>query len=365
MSVLDEDVAARICEDALDERVVTQRLRKMVRTTLSEIEPDKTNWHYFLCEVFGHYVPEFRHGVCPKQFTLFLHGIQIHLSKKSIKRIFKVIDFDQSGYISWNEFSRIVFPELFGGYKLDKKIEKTSNIDDFYSMKTKSIKYENQNKVDSGKSNDIKKIENNYNSNNYNGTYSENKNDSEKNNKNVNGNINVNDGQKDNNVDKNNNSFQGQNIEKEINTDIIPLSIQINDTFKYKSNIIDTKIIHKNIDKIVEKNVLVDIVHQNETVQNSSNDSKEISKNAVNNDQKLVLDLEFARSRVPLNDFVRDRIVSFSDEKEYSKEYTKENVTLFPLSILLKLPFPFLFILTPFPPISSPSFPSTSPPPPP
>ena len=121
MSVLDEDIAARICEDALDERVVTQRLRKMVRTTLSEIEPNKENWHFFLNEVFSHYVPESKSGVSSKQFTLFLHGIQIHISIKSVKRIFSVIDFDQSGYITWDELSSIIFPELLNGSKRKEK----------------------------------------------------------------------------------------------------------------------------------------------------------------------------------------------------------------------------------------------------
>jgi Ca2+-binding EF-hand superfamily protein len=113
-SVLDEEIAVKICEEAIDERVVTQRLRKMVRTSLLDIEPVKSNWSLFLTEVFAHYVPDNRPGLSTKQFSLFLHGIQIHLSKKSIQRIFKVIDFDHSGYITWTEFSSIVFPELFG-----------------------------------------------------------------------------------------------------------------------------------------------------------------------------------------------------------------------------------------------------------
>lgn len=112
--VLDEEIAIKICEDALDERVVTQRLRKMVRQALIEIETVKANWTPFLREVFYHYVPDNKPGVSPKQFTLFLHGIQIHISKKSVHRIFKVIDFDQSGFITWTEFSSVVFPELFG-----------------------------------------------------------------------------------------------------------------------------------------------------------------------------------------------------------------------------------------------------------
>ena len=119
-SVLDEDISAKICEDALDERVVTQRMRKMVRAALAEIDPLKASWAPFLKEVFSHYVPDGKPGVTAKQFTLFLHGIQIHISKKSIRRIFKVIDFDQSGYITYSELSSIVFPELHGTQS-DKK----------------------------------------------------------------------------------------------------------------------------------------------------------------------------------------------------------------------------------------------------
>ena len=128
-SVLDEDISAKICEDALDERVVTQRMRKMVRAALAEIDPLKASWSPFLKEVFSHYVPDGKPGVTPKQFTLFLHGIQIHISKKSIRRIFKVIDFDQSGYVTYEELSSIVFPELelHGTAPMDKK-SRTDNL---------------------------------------------------------------------------------------------------------------------------------------------------------------------------------------------------------------------------------------------
>ena len=186
LSVLDEDIAARICEDALDERVVTQRLRKMVRTTLSEIEPEKENWHFFLNEVFSHYVPESKSGVSPKQFTLFLHGIQIHISIKSVKRIFSVIDFDQSGYITWDELSSIIFPELLNGSKRkEKEIENEKirgieirrlkgngisgeklGIDDVYvsTLNAKTLSYDNNpnNKNNNNNSNnDIKNKSNN------------------------------------------------------------------------------------------------------------------------------------------------------------------------------------------------------------
>ena len=183
LSVLDEDIAARICEDALDERVVTQRLRKMVRTTLSEIEPEKENWHFFLNEVFSHYVPESKSGVSPKQFTLFLHGIQIHISIKSVKRIFSVIDFDQSGYITWDELSSIIFPELLNGSKRkEKEIENEKirgieirrlkgngisgeklGIDDVYvsTLNAKTLSYDNNPNNNNNNNNDIKNKSNN------------------------------------------------------------------------------------------------------------------------------------------------------------------------------------------------------------
>ena len=125
-SVLDEEIAVKICEEAIDERVVTQRLRKMVRSSLLSIEPVKANWAPFLTQVFSHYVSDNRPGLSTKQFSLFLHGIQIHLSLSSIEAIFKVIDFDQSGYITWIEFSSIVFPELFGPGQGEKAEHTTS-----------------------------------------------------------------------------------------------------------------------------------------------------------------------------------------------------------------------------------------------
>ena len=111
-SVLDEEIAVKICEDAIDERVVTQRLRKMVRAALPDIEPNKASWPLFLNELFFHYVPENKGGLPPKPFTVFLHGLKIYLSDASVQKIFKVIDFDKNGYISYAEFFNVVFPEL-------------------------------------------------------------------------------------------------------------------------------------------------------------------------------------------------------------------------------------------------------------
>lgn len=110
--VLDEEIAVKICEDAIDERVVTQRLRKMVRASLHDIEPNKANWPLFLSELFSYYIAENKEGLAAKPFTLFLHGLKIFLSESSVQKIFKVIDFDQNGCISYPEFFNVVFPEL-------------------------------------------------------------------------------------------------------------------------------------------------------------------------------------------------------------------------------------------------------------
>jgi hypothetical protein len=111
-SELDEEIAVKICEDAADERVVTQRLRTMVRAALLDIEPNKASWPLFLCELFSYHIPENKGGLPKKPFKVFLHGLKIYLSENSVHKIFKVIDFDHNGFISYSEFFDIVFPEL-------------------------------------------------------------------------------------------------------------------------------------------------------------------------------------------------------------------------------------------------------------
>jgi hypothetical protein len=84
----------------------------MVRAALLDIEPNKASWPLFLCELFSFHIPENRGGLPKKQFKVFLHGLKIYLSENSVQKIFKVIDFDHNGFISYSEFFDVVFPEL-------------------------------------------------------------------------------------------------------------------------------------------------------------------------------------------------------------------------------------------------------------
>lgn len=109
---LDRDVADKICEEALDERNVTERLRKVIRSTLAGLSFEKVRWQGFLFEQFHLFKKEAAAGVTEKDFRLFLHSLQIFLTHTSVARIFAVIDFDRDGRVAWKDLSDIVFPEL-------------------------------------------------------------------------------------------------------------------------------------------------------------------------------------------------------------------------------------------------------------
>jgi hypothetical protein len=109
---LDRTVADKICEDALDERNVTERLRKVIRSTLSGLSFEKDLWPSFLREQFAVFKKEGAKGISEKELRLFLRSLQIFLTDISVSRIFRVIDFDRDGRVSWEDLQAIVFPEL-------------------------------------------------------------------------------------------------------------------------------------------------------------------------------------------------------------------------------------------------------------
>jgi hypothetical protein len=109
---LDRTVADKICEEALDARNVTERLRKIVRSTLAGLNFEKIKWNGFLHEQFHVFKKEGAVGITEKDMRLFLHSLQIFLTATSVSRIFSVIDFDRDGKVTWKDLSDIVFPEL-------------------------------------------------------------------------------------------------------------------------------------------------------------------------------------------------------------------------------------------------------------
>ncbi|KAJ1396111.1 hypothetical protein B484DRAFT_472379 [Ochromonadaceae sp. CCMP2298] len=95
----------------MDERNVTERLRKVIRSTLAGLNLDKAQWPVFLREQFNIFKKGDR-GICEKELRLFLRSLQIFLTDQSFSRIFRVIDFDRDGRILWGDLEAIVFPEL-------------------------------------------------------------------------------------------------------------------------------------------------------------------------------------------------------------------------------------------------------------
>jgi len=131
---LDRTVADKICEEALDARNVTERLRKIIRSTLAGLNFEKIKWNGFLHEQFHLFKKDGAQGLNEKEMRLFLHSLQIFLTDTSVARIFTVIDFDRDGRVTWKDLSDIVFPELT--QQQLKVNRKSTNI----SKSTKSIK---------------------------------------------------------------------------------------------------------------------------------------------------------------------------------------------------------------------------------
>jgi hypothetical protein len=149
ISALDKQVCDQVCEDALDERNVTRRLRLVIRNALREEsrerpELTKDHWEDFLSERFLQYTEvqrkffenmsskereagglpgnlsrsdglletQYMYYLTKKSFKAFLHSLHIFLTDESVSKIFVVIDADKNKKLRWEDFHVIVFPEL-------------------------------------------------------------------------------------------------------------------------------------------------------------------------------------------------------------------------------------------------------------
>ena len=111
---LDKGIANKICEEAVDVRNVTQRLRKAVRRNLISQHPNAHERSIFVKKKFEYFCGrnDARKRVDTKRFLEFLHSLKLFLTDESVSKIFSIIDFDNDGWISWNDLHPILFPEL-------------------------------------------------------------------------------------------------------------------------------------------------------------------------------------------------------------------------------------------------------------
>lgn len=119
VSVLDVSVSNIICENAFNDRILLQKLRKLIKSTLKELDLEHKMWRPFIQELFESCCNEkSRFSIIDDEyvmdkdnFDLFLHSLQIRLPKDNIDEIFVAIDYDETGFLNWMELSSIVFPD--------------------------------------------------------------------------------------------------------------------------------------------------------------------------------------------------------------------------------------------------------------
>eukprot|EP00981_Chlorochromonas_danica_P001157 scaffold256_cov175-Ochromonas_danica.AAC.9 len=144
---LDQRIANEICERATDERVVTQRLKHLLRTNLKTMAIDRKEWYNHCYGEYQTVLAEGQRGLDVSQLKRFLHALQIYLTDDSIRRIFQVLDTDKDHSVHWERLSQILLPEYYKRkIRLLKKKIVTS------SKKSKHVEEDHEEGVDGGTS---------------------------------------------------------------------------------------------------------------------------------------------------------------------------------------------------------------------
>ena len=89
-------LANKLCEQAFDERSIEDRFRQVVRSTIESIETgDRKVKYKLLRSIFFEVCSQ--DGGNKIEFQKFLGRFRIHLTDKSITRVFKIIDANSDG----------------------------------------------------------------------------------------------------------------------------------------------------------------------------------------------------------------------------------------------------------------------------
>ena len=128
---LNKTIADKICENAIDERNIKHRIRKVIRTSLKNLDIVKSEWVQYIQDQFELYIPEdsINNSMNIQEFTLFLHSISIFLTDTTVLRIFKVIDINRDNYIDFDNLFPIIFPELMKKQVKIKRSQSENNND--------------------------------------------------------------------------------------------------------------------------------------------------------------------------------------------------------------------------------------------
>jgi hypothetical protein len=140
---LDTNIANQICEQATDERVVTQRLKHLVRHHLRTQGILKQDWYEHLYATYhalhtqspSSLHPDTAHtstysagtgaasgnpasglddeGMNVKVLKRFLHTLQVYLTDDSIHHLFQILDSDHDGIITWEQLATKLLPEVY------------------------------------------------------------------------------------------------------------------------------------------------------------------------------------------------------------------------------------------------------------
>ena len=128
---LNKTIADKICENAIDERNIKHRIRKVIRTSLKNLDIVKSEWVQYIQDQFELYIPDdsINNSINIHEFTLFLHSISIFLTDTTVLRIFKVIDINRDNYIDFDNLFPIIFPELMKKQVKIKRSQSDNNND--------------------------------------------------------------------------------------------------------------------------------------------------------------------------------------------------------------------------------------------
>lgn len=107
---LEYHIVTAICEDTIQEELVYTQIRASVKTLLPEDNDEKL--HTFLHEAYVATDTEMFGYIDKKTFKVFLSKINVFISNDKFNLLWSELNYDNSGYISFNDICKSIFPNL-------------------------------------------------------------------------------------------------------------------------------------------------------------------------------------------------------------------------------------------------------------
>jgi hypothetical protein len=105
------EILDEIVEEAREQKNVAQHLRIAIVDQLMHLDIPEGDWHQYVYDSFVEADADDSNEIDEEEFLQWFRYLDLHFTRRTTIRMFRALDRDKSGAVSWKEIQAIIFPD--------------------------------------------------------------------------------------------------------------------------------------------------------------------------------------------------------------------------------------------------------------